>query len=85
MNSKQIATLCLSVIGIVLIVIFTPKYKITWIDSENFIRTEQTSALYKRSKGQEKYNWDKIAVYSGGVIAGCGLLMFALRDKDAAK
>ncbi|MBI5872893.1 MAG: hypothetical protein HZB36_01960 [Candidatus Omnitrophica bacterium] len=81
MNKKQITVLTLEVIAIVLIVIFTPRYKITWLDSENFIKTEQTSPLYKRSKAKESLHLDKIAIYSGLVAMASGLLIFGLRDK----
>ncbi len=81
MNSKQIAVIILMVIGIVLIVKFTPRYKITKIDSENFIKTEQSSSLYKRTKGTEKLHWDRVILYSGLTAIGSGALIFALRNR----
>lgn len=81
MNKKQIAVLALAIIGIVLIVIFTPRYKITWIDSKNFIKTEQSSPLYKRSTGKESLYWDKIALYSGLTVVLAAILLRALRSK----
>lgn len=70
-----------TVIGIVLIVIFTPRYKIAWIDKQNFIRTEQTSSLYKRSKGKENLHWERIALYSGAMILAAGILITVSRSK----
>jgi hypothetical protein len=78
---KQILISVAAVVGIVLIVIFTPRYKITWIDKQNFIKTEQTSSLYKRSKGKENLYWDKIALYAGATILAAGVLVFLSRDK----
>lgn len=73
--------LLFGIIAITLIVIFTPKYKITWMGPENFIKTEQTSSLYKRSAGKECYHWDKISIYSGIVALACCLAIFTSRDK----
>ncbi len=81
MNKKQITVLVLAIIGIVLIVIFTPRYKIAWIDSKNFIKTEQSSPLYKRSKAKESLYWDKIALYSGLTVVAAAILLRALRSK----
>lgn len=81
MNKKQTIILILAVIGIILTIIFTPRYKIIWIDSENFIKTEQSSPLYKRSGGKEGLYWGKIAAYSGLISMASGLLFFTLRDK----
>ncbi|MFH0877599.1 MAG: hypothetical protein V1863_05180 [Candidatus Omnitrophota bacterium] len=80
MNKKQVFALVLGTIAIILIVIFTPRYKITWIDSVNFVKTEQTSSLYKRSKGTVKLHWDKILFYGGAVLAGTAVAFFALRE-----
>ena len=82
MNNKQITAVVLGIIAISLIVIFTPRYKVTWIDSKNFIKTEQTSTLYKRSKGKEELHWDRIAIYSSMVILVCGIAVFSLKRKD---
>ena len=81
MNKKQQFILALTLISIILIVIFTPRYKITWVDSKNFIRTEQTSSLYKRSHGKECLHWDKIALYAGSLLAGCGIALFLSRRR----
>lgn len=82
MNSKQLLILALGGIGIVLIVLFTPKYKITWIDSQNYIKTEQTSPLYKRSRGTVQFHWEKILIYSGAATLVCGLLIFFTKEKN---
>ena len=82
MNNKQIVVLGLCVIAIVLIVIFTPRYKITWLDSKNYVLTEQTSALFKRSAGKAKLHWDKIALYAGLTLIAGGVALLLLRDKD---
>jgi hypothetical protein len=81
MNKKQLIIIWCGIIAVILIVIFTPRYKISWIDSQNFVQTEQTSTLYKRSKGVEKRHWDKIALTSGITLAASILLVFALREK----
>ncbi|HAJ56204.1 MAG TPA: hypothetical protein DCL35_00350 [Candidatus Omnitrophica bacterium] len=81
MNKKQIAVSVLAVLGIILLVIFTPRYKIIWIDSKNFIKTEQTSPLYKRSGGKESLYWGKIAAYSGLIMLVSGILVFSLKGK----
>ncbi len=82
MNKKQIIVCVLGIVTIVLIVIFTPRYKITWIDQKNFIKTEQTSTLYKRSKGKEELHWENISLYAGAAILACGMILFLLRGKD---
>jgi hypothetical protein len=81
MNKKQNIILGLGVLGLILIVLFTPRYKIAWIDSKNFIQTEQSSSLYKRSKGDVKLHWDKILIYAGITVSLCGILMFIVRRK----
>lgn len=82
MNKKQTFLIFLGLISIVLIVFFTPRYKVTWIDSKNFITTEQTSSLYKRSKGTVKLHTEKILAYAGIAICACGILIFLSRDKN---
>lgn len=81
MNKKQIGVLALAIIGIVLIVIFTPRYKITWIDSKNYIKTEQSSPLYKRSGGKESLYWDKISIFSGLTVVAAAILIYSLRSR----
>ena len=81
MNTKQTAVVIIGVIGIAAAVFFTPRYKIVMIDSQNFIKTEQTSALYKRSGGKESLHWDMIAPLSGGIAIACGALIALLKDK----
>ena len=81
MNNKQILILVITVIGIVLIVIFTPRYKIAWIDKRNFIKTEQTSSLYKRSKGKESLYWGRIALYAGTLILAASILITVSRSQ----
>ena len=76
MNKKQVITLFISIIALVLIYFFTPRYKIIWIDADNFVKTEQTSSLYKRSKGKESLYWDRIALFSGIVIIISVILIF---------
>ncbi len=79
MNKKQIVVIVLAAIAIALIVYFTPRYKITWIDSNNFVKTEQTSSLYKRTKGKENFYWDRITVYSSAVVILTGIMIFTFR------
>ncbi len=81
MNKRQTIVLILAVMGIALIFFLTPKYKITWIDSENFIKTEQTSSLYKRSQGKVQLHWDRIFKYSGIVFVTGAILIFILKER----
>ena len=81
MNKKQGMIIFFAVVAVTLIVIFTPRYKIFWIDSDNFVKTEQTSSLYKRSQGKEHLYWDKVALYSGATIIVAGIFVFTLRNK----
>jgi hypothetical protein len=81
MNKKQILVVVLGVLGVAAAVYFTPRYKLVMIDSQNFIKTEQTSALYKRSSGKEKLHWDKIVLISSGIILTCGILAVIFREK----
>ncbi len=82
MNIKQTVIIILGIIGLVLIFIYSPRYKITQIDSENFIITEQSSSLYSRSGGTERLHWDKWLLYSGITIFAFGILVFAFKDKQ---
>ncbi|OIO36083.1 MAG: hypothetical protein AUJ74_03690 [Candidatus Omnitrophica bacterium CG1_02_44_16] len=82
MNKKQLSALALGIVTIILIVYFTPRYKVTQIDSKNFIITEQTSTLYKRSTGKESLHWEKILLYSGIPVLACCLAIFSLRGKN---
>lgn len=82
MNNKQVIIVVLCVVILTLIVIFTPQYKVTWIDSKNYVLTEQTSPLYKRSKAPAKKHWDKIALYAGLTLMVAGALVLVLKDKD---
>lgn len=73
----------LGIAAVVLTVIFTPRYKITWIDSENFIKTEQSSPLYKRSSGKALMHWDRIGLCGAPIAALCGLLIFLLKERKS--
>jgi hypothetical protein len=81
MNTKQTVVLILGILGIAAVVFFMPRYKITMITAQDYIKTEQTSALYKRSHGIEKLHWDRIVPISGGIFLVCGVLIGLLRDK----
>lgn len=82
MNKKQWFVLFLGIIAIIAIVIFTPRYKVSWIDAENFIVTEQSSSLYKRASGTVKLHWDKIILYSSLTVLACAGIAFVLREKN---
>jgi uncharacterized protein YxeA len=82
MNNKQVIVVILCVIAIILIVIYTPQYKVTWLDRTNYVLTEQTSPLYKRSKAPAQKHWDKIALYAGLTLVIAGALVLVLKDKD---
>jgi hypothetical protein len=81
MNRKQTTVVVIGIFGIAAAVFLTPRYKIVMIDSQNFIKTEQTSSLYKRSGGKEKLHWDRIALISGGIIIACGILTGLLKEE----
>ena len=82
MNRKQILASAIGILGIVLIVIFTPHYKITWLNAHDYIITEQSSSLYKQSKGFVKYRWDRIIPPCGLIALTCGVFVFILREKN---
>lgn|GEM_PF-846557 len=82
MNTKQKILIFLGVVGIGLIVYFTPRYKITHIDEKNFLITEQTSPLYKRSHGEVKFHIDKILIYSALWLLIDGILLITTRKKN---
>ncbi len=83
MNKKQIVVLILGIIAIILSVVLTPRYKLSWSDaSQNYIITEQSSTLYNRAKGEVKFHWDKILTYSGIAVVVCGVLLFVLGGKN---
>ena len=82
MNRKQILASASGIVGIVLFVIFTPHYKVTWLNAHDYIITEQSSSLYKQSKGLVKYRWDKIAPPCGLIVLTCGIFVFILREKN---
>ena len=81
MNKKQLIILILEILAIVLIVWFTPRYKITDIGGNNYIITEQTSSLYERSHGAVRLHWDKVLLYTGMTLPIYGLFAWALRRK----
>ena len=82
MNKKQILAISLGIVAIGVIVILTPHYKITWINTRDYIITEQSSSLYKQSRGLVKYRWDKIVPPCGLVVLACGVFVFILREKN---
>ena len=81
MNKKQTIVIVAGILGIAAAFFFIPRYKIVMIDSQNFIKTEQTSALYKRSGGKEKLRWDRIAAIGGGIVVAGGILIGLLGEK----
>lgn len=80
MNKKQWAVVIAGTIILVLIFFITPRYKITQIDKNNYVRTEQSSSLYKRCQGKEKLHWEKIALF-GGITVGACLVLLPLMGK----
>jgi hypothetical protein len=82
MNKKQIIVFVVEILAIVLIVWFTPRYKITDIGGNNYIITEQSSSLYQRSHGTVRLHWDKAFLYIGITIPVCGFLVWAWRGKN---
>ncbi|MFA5038772.1 MAG: hypothetical protein WC732_03740 [Candidatus Omnitrophota bacterium] len=82
MNKKQWLVLIVGVIALGLIFFLTPRYKITQIDQDNYIRTEQSSALYERSSGTVKLHWEHIALYAAITVLACGILLVSLRRKN---
>jgi hypothetical protein len=82
MNKKQRIVLSMGIISIALIIIFAPRYKITRINTNDYIITEQSSALYKQSKGLVRYHWDKIAARSGLAVLTYAALIFFMKEKN---
>lgn len=82
MNKKQLFVLFLGIIALIAIAVLTPRYKLTKIDSKNYIKTEQSSSLYPRCSGVTKLHWDKIFVYWGATLFVSGALLFALKGKN---
>lgn len=82
MNKAQKITIILGILALAAIAFFTPKYKLTRIDDENYIKTEQSSALYARCTGETKLHWDKIFIYWGATGAVCAILLFFLKGKN---
>ncbi|MGE5280611.1 MAG: hypothetical protein ACM3L6_07715 [Deltaproteobacteria bacterium] len=81
MNIKQITVLAVALIAIVGVTLLMPQYKIQYIDTKNFIVTEQSSPLFERSRGQTRRHWNRILPIAGGVLFVSGILCFVLRDK----
>ena len=79
MNKRQLLVLILILGALFSIYKYTPRYKIVKIDSENFIRTEQSSPLYARTKAPEKLNLDKVVKYSIAALLTGGLIFVLLR------
>jgi hypothetical protein len=80
-NKKQIVILVVGALAIAAIVYLMPRYKMVRVDANNYIITEQSSPLFKRSQGELRLHWNWIAPSSGGVILLAGLGVFFLRDK----
>lgn len=81
MNIKQVIILAVALIAILAATFLMPQYKIHYINSENFIITEQSSPLYERSLGEVRRHWDRILPVSGGILLAGGILCFLLRNK----
>ncbi|MFH1690960.1 MAG: hypothetical protein ABIC68_00100 [Candidatus Omnitrophota bacterium] len=81
LNVKQVIVLVLGVCAFGLCIYFAPRYKITEMGPGNYIKTEQSSSLYKRSSGKVKFYWGRIFLYEGAIILSCGILMFLLKKK----
>jgi hypothetical protein len=81
MNKKQITVILVGVVALVLVFFLTPRYKITSVGGDNYIMTEQSSALYERSKGTVKLHWDKISLYAGIALLAYAGLFWGLRTK----
>lgn len=82
MNKKQWIVVLLALSALALIYFLTPRYKLIQIDEKNYIRTEQSSSLYQRSKGQVKLHWEKIGLYAGITLLTTGVLLLVLRRKN---
>ena len=82
MNSKQIVTLGFIILAIAAIVFFMPRYKMVKVDADNYIITEQSSPLFKRSKGEIRLHWNWIIPASGGVVLLGGLGVFLMKERN---
>lgn len=83
MNIKQLLIAIFSICASIIVIFYGPKYKITEIGPDNFIKTEQSSALYKRCTGKVKLYWNRIFLYESIVLLFCGFLIFLVREKPA--
>jgi len=81
MNIKQVIVLAVALVAILALTLVMPRYKIHYINSENFIITEQSSPLYTRSLGEVRRHWDRILPIGGGILLVGGILCFLLRNK----
>lgn len=85
MNLKQLLIAIFGICAFIIIIIYGPRYKITEIGPDNFIKTEQSSALYKRCTGKVKLYWNRIFLYENIVLLLCGCLIFSAREKPACR
>lgn len=81
-NKNQAGVLVVIILAVAAILFFMPRYKMLKVDSENYIITEQSSPLFKRSKGEVRLHWNWIVPASGAVIVLGGLGVFLLREKN---
>ena len=82
LNTKQIIILIFGVCIFALGIYFAPRYKMTEIGPGSYIKTEQSSTLYKRSSGKVKFYWGLIVLYESAILLSCGVFTLLLRTKQ---
>lgn len=81
LNTKQIIVIVIGFCAVILSIYFAPRYKMTEISPGNYIKTEQSSSLYKRSTGKVKFYWGRMFLYESAILLFCGILTFLFKSK----
>lgn len=81
LSTKQVLVLILGICAFGLCLYFAPRYKITEMGPGSYIKTEQSSKLYKRSHGKVMYYWKHIFLYESTILLTCGLLIILLKNR----
>ncbi|MFH1202518.1 MAG: hypothetical protein V1674_06485 [Candidatus Omnitrophota bacterium] len=83
MNGRQFLILILTIAIIAAIFYFTPRYKMVSLGSSgNYIRTEQSSPLFKKCTAQVQYDWPIILKRAGVVFLAGIALIFIFKDRS---
>lgn len=84
MNSKQRLVFFIAIVIIIAAFLFVPKYKIVNLDGtkDNYIKTKQSSSLYKACKSPAQFDWPFIARVSVPVVVAGAIFIVLFRDRD---